>query len=110
MTVRQIIVSCNSASEAARLGTALLKKRMVACYDVMPRVGGGYYWPPKKGKIVKAKGALLVATTLPRHVAAAKKLIMTKHSDKVPFIGTQDIHDVSHDYYHWLTRELQPHA
>lgn len=110
MTIRQIIVSCNSTAEATKIGTLLLKKRLIACYDVVPRVAGGYYWPPKKGKIVRAKGTILMAVTLSRHVAAAKKRIIAQHSDTVPFVGTVDIHDVSHDYYHWLTRELQPHV
>ncbi len=110
MTIRQIIVSCNTAAEANRIGMALLKKRYIACYDVLPRVASAYYWPPKKKKIAKGKGAMLIATTLPRHVARAKQLISKKHSDKVPFIGTMDVHDVSHEYHRWLAGELLKHV
>ncbi len=110
MTIKQIIVSCNSTAEAAKIGQALLKLRFVACIDVLPKTSSMYYWPPKKKKLSKGKGVILTAMTLPRHVAKAKLLIVKKHSDKVPFIGTIDIHDVSHNYYHWLTGELRDHA
>lgn len=110
MTIRQIIVSCNSAAEASRIGTLLLKKRLVACFDVVPRIASGYYWPPKKKKIARGKGAYLIGMTLSRHTAAAKKLISAKHTDKVPYVGTIEIHDVSQNYYRWLTSELRGHV
>ncbi len=110
MTIRQIIVSCNSTAEASSIGKSLLKKRLVVCYDVLPKVSSGFYWPPKKNKMASGKGAYLIGMTLPRHIAAAKKLIISKHSDKVPFIGAQDVHEVSQEYYRWLTAELRPHA
>lgn len=110
MTIKQIIVSCNSATEAYKIGQALLKLRLVACVDVLPKTSSMYFWPPRKKKIVKGKGVLLLAMALPRHVALAKMLITKKHSDKVPFIGTVDVHDVSHEYYRWLTGELVKHV
>lgn len=110
MTIKQIVVNCNSTAEATRLGRGVLKKRLAACYDVVPRVSTGYYWPPKKGKLTNGKGATLFITTLPRHVAAARRLITTKHTDRVPFIGTIDVHDVSHEHYRWLVGELRTHA
>lgn len=110
MTIRQIIVSCNSSAEASKIGVALLKARYIACYEVMPRLSSAYYWPPKTKKIVKGKGATLIATTLPRHIPRAKLLIAKKHSDKVPFIGSVEIHDVSQEYYRWLTSELVKHV
>lgn len=109
MTIRQIIVSCNSAAEASRVGGALLKQRLIACYDVTPKLSV-FYWPPKQKKITKAKGVMLVATTMSRNIAKAKQVIAKKHSDKVPFIGTVDVHDISHDYYRWLTGELRNHV
>lgn len=109
MTIRQIIVSCNSSSEASRIGLALLKQRYIGCYDVLAKTSG-FYWPPKKKKVVKGKGAILLAYTLPRHLMKAKQLIVKKHSDRIPMIGTTEVHDISHDYYHWLTGELRRHV
>lgn len=109
MTIRQIIVSCNSTAEATKIGTALLKKRMIGCYEVVAK-RSAYFWPPKKGKITKSAGATLTAMTLPRHIGAAKKLILSKHSDRVPFVATQELHDVDRSYYHWLSNELRPHG
>ena len=109
MTITWLIVSCNSTAEASRIGNSLLKKRMAACYDVVPK-SSAFFWPPKKGKISRAKGVFLLASTLPRHLAKAKHLVVSKHSDKIPFIGSMKIEHVNPDYYHWLTRELAPHA
>lgn len=110
MTIKQIIVSCNSTAEASKIGQTLLKQRLVACIDVIPKTVSMYFWPPRKKKITKGKGVLLLAMTLPRHIGKAKILITKKHSDKVPFIGTVDVHDVSHEYYRWLTTELRDHV
>lgn len=109
MTIQHLIVSCTSPAQAAKIGTALLKQRLIGCFDVVAKTSA-YYWPPKKGKITKSKGALLTAATLPRHVAAAKKLIAAKHSDRVPFIGVQEVHHVDHAYYLWLAHELKSHG
>jgi periplasmic divalent cation tolerance protein len=110
MTIKQLIISCNSSAEAAKIGQALLKQRLVGCVDVLPKTSSMYFWPPKKGKIAKGKGVMLLAMTLPRHIGKAKILITKKHSDKVPFIGSVDVHDVSQEYYRWLATELRDHA
>lgn len=109
MTTTWLIISCNSRAEASKIGGALLKKRLAACYDIVPK-NSAFFWPPQKGKISRAAGTFLFATTIQRHVAKARKLAASKHSDKVPFIGTMKIDDVDPKYYHWLTRELAPHA
>jgi uncharacterized protein involved in tolerance to divalent cations len=110
MTVYWLVVTCNGAAEASKIGRMLLKRRLVGCYDVLPRTASGFFWPPKKGKIASAKGSLLIATTLFRHIAGAKKKILVAHSDKVPFIGTIQLEHINPDYYHWLVGELAKHA
>ncbi|MBI5404601.1 MAG: divalent cation tolerance protein CutA [Candidatus Kerfeldbacteria bacterium] len=111
MTIRQIIINCNSTAEAVKIGKAVLKKRFAACYDVVPRLATGYYWPPRKSsRLTTGKGAMLFLTTQPRHVAKAMLLAKKLHTDRVPMMGTIMLNDVPRSYYDWLVNELAPHA
>lgn len=111
MTIRFILINCNSTAEAVKIGRAVLKKRYAACYDVVPRLATGYYWPPRKAsRLTTGKGTTLTLTTLPRHVAKTMLLAKRLHRDRVPMMGTVTLNDVPRSYYDWLVNELAPHA
>jgi uncharacterized protein involved in tolerance to divalent cations len=106
MKVTWVVVNCVSVHQADQLGTALLKKRLVSCFDVFPRAKTAYFWPPKSGKIETAKGAMLVLDSLPAKVSAIRKLVKKLHSDTLPFIGSFAM-DVESAYYKWMASELK---
>jgi uncharacterized protein involved in tolerance to divalent cations len=99
------MVMCPTKGEAETIGNALLRARLVACYDIFPRWKAGYFWPPKSGKIETAKGTMLVLDTLPAKVAAVRKLVKSVHSDMLPFIGSFAM-TVEPAYYQWVRKEL----
>lgn len=112
-----IVVNTNSVKEADRIGMAVLKKRLCACFGIIPRVKSVYYWPPastrrlrrgepKSSKLEISRGPLLTLETLPRHYSAITKLVKSLHSDKVPFIAQWEMENVEKSFYKWLTNEL----
>jgi uncharacterized protein involved in tolerance to divalent cations len=101
-----VVVNTNSTKEADKIGLACLKRRLCACYGMIPRIKSVYYWPPKKSKIEKSKGPLLTLETLPKHYNKIIKLVKSLHSDKVPFIGQWEMENVQKDFYNWLKNEL----
>ncbi len=59
-----VLVNCNSKKEAENIGRKILRKRFCSCFDIIPRYLAVFYWPPKSGKIEKAKGATLILESL----------------------------------------------
>lgn len=131
MSGREIIwavVNTNSIKEADKIGRAVLKKRLCACYSIIPRVKSVYYWPPaspktrfalakamraaasrggpKSSSLETSKGPLLILETLPKHYRALVKLVKKLHSDKVPFIGQCEMENVDKTFYEWLVGEI----
>ncbi len=100
-----VLINCNTVKEADKIGTALLKRRLSACYDIVPRLKTAYFWPPKSGKIASAKGAILIAETLPGYFQKIYKVAKGLHSDKMPFVGSLVI-EVRNEYYQWVRGEV----
>lgn len=102
-----ILVNCNSESEAEKIGMALLKKRLVSCFDILEREGTWYWWPPKKKTIEHGEGALLVLETLEKNYKKVHTVVKRLHSDKLPFIGYFEIKGTSAAYQQWLKGEIK---
>lgn len=101
-----ILVNCNSKKEAEKIGREILGKRLVSCFDIVPRLLAGYFWPPKSGKIETAKGATLIFDTFKNKYAMVAKEVNKIHSDKIPFIGYFEIKGVSKEYINWMKGEI----
>lgn len=106
MTIHWVLVNCTTVAEAKKIGRHSLRERLAACFDIFPRSAAAYFWPPKSGKIETARGCLLVLETLPKHFRAISVLVKKLHRDKLPFIGSLEINNVSAQYHEWLRGEL----
>lgn len=102
-----VLVNCNSKKEAKLIGTTILKKRFISCFDIIPRYLAAYYWPPKKGKIKTSRGATLVLETFKDRYNSIEKAVKKLHSDKLPFIGFLEIKGISKDYLRWMKGEIK---
>lgn len=115
-----VVVNTNSIKEADKIGRAVLKQRMCACYSIIPRIKSVYYWPPrsarlktrlagppKPNRLEQSKCPILTLETLPKHYQKIIKLVKSLHSDKVPMIGQWEIENVTADFYKWLKGELK---
>ena len=102
-----VIVNCTNKKEADNIGKVVLKKRLIACFDIIPEREAVYFWPPKSGKIEKLKGSMLIMVTLPSKFKAVTKAVRPLHSDTTPFIGLLPFAKVNADYLKWLKGELK---
>src|SRR5258708_30384092 len=82
-----VLVNCNTVKEAEKIGSAILRLRLAACFDVIPRLTTRYYWPPKTGRLESGKGAILILETFQRNYKKIATQGKNLHTDKVPFIG-----------------------
>ena len=107
MNILWVLVNCNSAEEAERIGDRALTTHLAACFHIFPRALTRYFWPPKSGTVEQGAGALLVLETLPKHFRELEQLVTELHSDELPFIGSLDIANVRSEYANWLSGELK---
>lgn len=101
-----ILVNCNNAKEAEKIGRKILKKGHCSCFDIIPRHLAVYFWPPKSGKIEKSKGATLILETFGEKYNLIKKEVKKLHSDKLPFIGFVEIKGLDREYAKWVGGEI----
>ncbi len=101
-----VMVSCQDAAQAERIGRELLKIKLAACVQVISDVSSFYLWPPQKQHINMAEECLLVIKTLESKWSALEKEIQTLHSYENPEIISIPVSHVSNNYLTWLTKEL----
>lgn len=100
-----LLVTCGSVRDARRIGVAALAARVAGCYDAYPRAEAGYFWPPERpGRVERARGALLVLTTLRSIVPDAIRLVRASHAERVPFLAVTNFAWVDQGYRAWLAR------
>ena len=94
-----IFVTCGSAIEARRIADALLRKRLIACANIVTDIESKFRW---KGKIAKAKEALVVIKTKAGNFKTVEKAIRRIHSYDVPEIIAMPIVAGCKEYLDWI--------
>lgn len=96
---RTVFITASSGKEARRLSGHLLKERLAACVNCIPKVESHYWW---KGKVEHSSETLLVVKTikqaLPRIIRRVKEL----HSYSTPEIISCTITEGSAEYLKWI--------
>ena len=98
-------VTCKSEREAHKIAKALLKKRLVGCANIVPRIHSFYWW---KGKILEEEpeSLLLLKTTKGKEEKIIRE-IKKIHSYSVPCIEFLEVKKASREYSAWLGRETR---
>lgn len=98
-----VYITCKNKKEAGKIGMALLKKRLAACFVVIPWVESIYWW---KGRITKSREAILLVKTLKKKFAAIEHEVKKLHSYSVPCILEIHVGRVSKPYKEWMKEEI----
>ena len=106
-TMLLVMVSCEDAAQAERIGRELLKKKLAACIQIIGQVSSFYLWPPQKQHINIAEESILLIKTLESKWIAVEKEIQTLHTYENPEIIALPVTHVSSTYLTWLTQELK---
>ena len=91
--------TCKDLREARRIARTLVREKLAACVNVVPRVSSIYAW---KGKIEEGREVLLVLksrASLSKRLAARVKQL---HSYEVPEVVTIPIASGNPDYLRWI--------
>ena len=99
-----IFITCPGAKESRLIADALLKARLVACVNTVPKITSRYWW---KGKIERAEECLLIAKTEKRLFKAVEKKVKSIHSYTVPEIIAVPISGGNPDYLSWISESIK---
>lgn len=83
-----IAVTCKNKKEAEKIAQILLKKKLVACANIISNLESIYWW---QGKIIKDKEVLVIFKSLERNSKKIISEIKKLHSYQVPVITVEKI-------------------
>lgn len=99
-----IIVTCASKKEAGNIAGALLRKKLVACANIIGGVDSKFWW---QGRLDKAREVIVVFKTVSGNFKAASRLVKEIHSYKVPEIIALPIVAGDREYLEWIKKSVK---
>ena len=94
-----IFVTANSVAEARLILDSLLKKRLVACGNIIKGLMSKFWW---HGKIDKVKETLLILKAPAQNFKKIEVVVKQNHSYEVPEIIAIPIVAGSGSYLKWI--------
>ena len=101
MNYSSIYATCSNADEAKKISLALLKSRLVACVNVMPKITSYYYW---KGDLQQDNEVLLIAKTKKSLVDLVISKVKELHSYDIPCVLVFEIKGGNNEYLEWIEK------
>lgn len=96
-----ILTTANNKSAAHKIGSCLLKIRLIACYSLTP-VESAYWW---KGKIEKSKEFMLILKAQKKNYEKIELQINKLSNYENPEIISIKPEKVAKKYQKWLLKE-----
>jgi periplasmic divalent cation tolerance protein len=104
MKIYFIYVTFKSLKEAKVLGAKLVKKKLAACVNVIPRIYSTYMW---KNKIIVDRECSMIIKTSKLKVKIAINYIAKKHSYSCPSISSIPINHVHSEFKKWIIEQTK---
>ncbi|MBI2174122.1 MAG: divalent-cation tolerance protein CutA [Candidatus Omnitrophica bacterium] len=100
-----VLVTASSEEEGARIGQALVERRLAACVNLVPRVRSFYRW---EGQLCDEAEVLLVIKTRQERFPALAAAVRALHSYTVPEVIAFALTEGSEPYLRWIDQECGP--
>lgn len=100
---RIVLVTCASIAEARKIAHRVVDRKLAACANIVPRVESIYRW---KGKVARAKEALLMIKTTAARLHQLENEVKRLHSYEVPEFVAIPIIAGSQQYLDWLRKSV----
>ena len=94
-----IFVTCPNKKVANKIVDSLLRKKLIACANIVAGVKSKYWW---KGKIERSTEVLIIMKTKQNLFDGVKKEILASHPYDVPEIICVKIDKGSKGYLNWI--------
>ena len=97
------ITTFSTKKQAHKISKGLLKKRLVACVNIIDKVDSIYRW---KDKIVSENEVLMIIKTIKSNQEKIKKYISNNHTYENPELIFLSIDNGLKNYLKWLGKEV----
>ncbi len=101
--IKFFYITCPKKKEAQKIATFLVKKKLVACANIINNVESVFSW---KNKVVKAKEILVIGKTMNKNVQKIIKSVKHLHSYEVPCVIFFDIKNGNTDFLKWIIKSV----
>jgi len=98
-----LTIGCKNLKEAQKFGLALLRKKLIACYNIWP-VQSGYFW---NNKLFQGQEINLEVKTLDKNYQKIIKFVKRSHSYRVPYIMKVKPQKVDKLFLDWVKKETR---
>ena len=100
-----VYITTKDKDEARKIGHELVRMRLAACVNILPKMKSIYRWD---NKINKDDEFLLIIKTVEYLEHEVYDFIRDNHSYEVPEIITIDIKNIDKKYSEWLNSSIKP--
>ena len=101
--IKFFYITCPKKKEANKIAAFLVKKKLVACANIINNVDSIFTW---KGKVTKASEILIVGKTMNKNIQKIIKNVKKLHSYEVPCVIFFDIKDGNTDFLKWIIKSV----
>jgi len=102
-----VYVVTEDENEAKNIAKKLLKKKLIACANIIDNMQSLYFWPPEENEIQEADETILLLKTLKENFSEINHEILDMHSYETPCIFSIDIDDVDSNFLGWMKHQLK---
>ncbi|MEP6664209.1 MAG: divalent-cation tolerance protein CutA [Verrucomicrobiota bacterium] len=99
---KQFVIAFITAPDlkvARKLSNVILRKRLAACANLIPKIESHYWW---KGKITSNTEVLMILKTSRAKLAELEKCVVKNHPYDTPEFLALPISSGNKKYLHWI--------
>lgn len=101
---RLVLTTASSLEESKKIARELVKRRLAACINIIPKIESVYRW---EGKVEEAQEFLLLIKTTESAFARVREAIQQFHSYEVPECIALSIEEGSLAYLKWIDESVE---
>jgi periplasmic divalent cation tolerance protein len=99
-----ILITCADKKEAGLISRHLVKKKLVACVNIVDRIKSFFWW---QKKIDSAREVLLIAKSKKSLLRKVISQVKSLHSYQVPEVIALPIVGGNRDYINWINESIR---
>ncbi len=99
-----ILTTVGSDSEARKIATALVERRLAACVNIIQKIQSVYRW---QDKVEAAEEFLLIIKTVKAQQSQVQSAIRELHSYELPECVAIAVDGGSTEYLEWITNSVK---